>query len=542
MVRQTSTPGQLPSAQDQPTWAPRANFGYLSDPRYAAAAPVELFNYAAFGGNQPPGVVFPTYEGIKDYNTYTRLLGEVRYQQCLDSQEWARAENAKNPNNQIGIPTCDPEAFNWDTTLKYGINPNMKSDVAERTHAVYGNLRFGFEDWKVPMDGNVGARVVYTRRISHGYTVFTPQYGTSTPPDVPRFDTIDDPLNVTTSHVDVLPSMNLKFNLMGDNTLIGRIALARSLYRPSFREVQESVALRQTIDTANNQITYTGDNTGNAKLKPLKSDNIDLALEWYPRRGQMLAATVFYKDVKDLVYKSTYTRTYNSVEGNPQTFNITGPRNAARAWLHGIELQGETYLDHFDALKDKLPDWAKGFGFSANYTYIGSSQKFYRDPMVQYCPANSALTSDAIKVYGCDTNGVPFGALPVPGLVKNSANFALRYDRNGLSARLAYNWTGRVLKNVGNDNSPTGQNGTSADPLRPGAQDTWWGLPQYQEAFGQWDGGVSYNFTDKFGVTLTVTNLNNVMVRRTNQQHVGFMGSSWSFPGRSYYLTGRYEF
>jgi TonB-dependent receptor len=256
---------------------------------------------------------------------------------------------------------------------------------------------------------------------------------------------------------------------------------------------------------------------------------------------QAVTATLFYKDVKDLIYNSSYTRSYNSVGGNPQTFVITGPRNAARAKVHGIELNAETYLDHFDALKDTLPDWVKGFGVSANYTYIGSSQKFYRDPQVQYCPANNALTSDAIKVYGCDTNGVPFGALPVPGLVKNSANFALRYDRNGFSARLAYNWTGRVLMAVGNK-GPNGDEGTSADPLRPGAQDTWWGLPQYQEAFGQWDGGVSYQFTDKFGVSLSVTNLNNVTVRRTNQQHIGFMGTSWNFPGRSYYLTGRYEF
>jgi hypothetical protein len=195
-----------------------------------------------------------------------------------------------------------------------------------------------------------------------------------------------------------------------------------------------------------------------------------------------------------------------------------------------------------------LPDWAKGFGVSANYTYIGSKQKFYRDSQTQYCPAYNTLTDDAIKAYGCDTNGMPLGALPVPGVVKNAANFALRYDRYGFSARLAYNWTSRVLKNVGNDNSPTGQNGTSADPVRQTAchggvcQDTWWGLPQYQEAFGQLDGGLSYSFTDKFNLALSVTNLNNVTVRRTNLQAPGFMGSSWNFPGRSYNLTGSYEF
>lgn len=546
-VRQSSTGGQWPDIiKDDPnnSWQSRPNFGYLSDPRYAAAAPVELYNYTPFGGNQLPSVVFPTYAGIKDYNTYAKLLHDVRRQQCEDSQKWARDWIANNPgaSNPPSVPSCDSTDYTFDTTLRYGLNPNMISNVAERTHAVYGNLRFGFDDWKVPLEGNVGVRVVYTGRASHGHTNFDAKYDNRTPPDAPRFAAVDDDLDVDASHVDVLPSMNLKFNLTGDNKLLGRIGMARSVYRPGFNQLQESVVLKQNIDTANNQITYTGDNTGNAKLKPLTSDNFDLGLEWYPRSGQMFSATAFYKDVKDLIYKSAYTRDYMSIEGNPQTFLITGPRNAARAWVYGIELKGETYLDHFDFLKRNLPDWALGFGVSADYTYIGSSQKFYRDAQVQYCPANGTITSDALKVYGCDTNGMPFGALPVPGLVKNAANFALRYDRYGFSARLAYNWTSRVLKNVGNDNSPSGQNGTSADPLRAGAQDTWWGLPQYQEAFGQWDGGVSYNFTDKFGMSLSVTNLNNVTVRYTNMQTPGFMGSSWNFPGRSYYVTGRYEF
>jgi TonB-dependent receptor len=545
-VRQTGTAGQWPDIRnDDPnnSWQSRPNFGYLSDPRYASAAPVELFNYSAFGGNQPPSVVFPTYAGIKDYNTYAKLLHDVRRQQCVDSQTWAQNWNTAHPaSTPIAIPSCDKPDYSFDTTLVYGLNPNMTSNVAEHTHAVYGNLRFGFDDWKVPMEGNAGVRLVYTQRVSHGFTTFNAQYSSTTPPDVPRFTAINDPLDVGASHLDALPSMNLKFNLTGDNKLIGRIGMARSMYRPGFNQLQESVALTQNIDTGNHVVTYTGKNTGNARLRPLKSDNFDLALEWYPRSGQAVTATVFYKDVKDLIYNSTYTRDYLSVEGNPQTFLITGPRNAARAWLHGIELNAETYLDHFDFLKDKIPDWAKGFGVSANYTYIGSSQKFYRDAQVQYCPANGTITSDALKVYGCDTNGMPFGKLPVPGVVKNAANFALRYDRNGFSARLAYNWTSRVLKNVGNDNSPNGQNGTSADPARAGAQDTWWGLPQYQEAFGQWDGGVSYDFTDKFNVGLSVTNLNNVTVRYSNQQTPGFMNTSWNFPGRSYYLTARYEF
>jgi TonB-dependent receptor len=535
-VRPTDRPGMEPTP-DPGSWQVRTNFPYLSDPRFKAIGATEPFNFADFYqgrmGNLPT-VVFPTYDMMKDYpNTYNRLMREVGYVNCVEG-------STKNGRTAEQIANdCKQNAF--DANLQYGLSPNNRSDVSESTFALYNTLRFGFDDLAVPIEGNVGVRAVYTKAVSHGYIVFKPTYGTNTPPDLPLFGTFDEPLNVKDDHVDVMPSLNLKFDLLGNNKLLGRIAAARSIYRPGFQQLQESVSLDQRVDATNHTVSYTGRNTGNVKLKPLTADNFDVALEWYPRNGQSITATVFYKDVKDIIYDGRYTRTYNSLAGNPQVFSITGPRNAARAWVHGIELGAETYLDHFDVLKKTLPDWTKGFGVSANYTYIGSSQKFYRDAQVQYCPANNTITNDAVRLYGCDTNGLPFGKQPLPGLTKNSANFALRYDRNGFSARLAYSWNSRTLQQIGGQ-GPSGWNGTSADPARQGAQDTWWGLPKWLEAYGQWDGGMNYSFNDKFSMSLSVSNLNNVMVRETVQQGPGFMTTSWRFPGRSYYLSGRYEF
>ncbi len=529
-VTPTKVPGQLPNQADY-GWQRGGSLAYLNDPRYQLPTEVYAFNNfhpGQFG--QLPNVVFPTAAVVADYPaTYERLLGEVKYQQCLDGVR------------DKGSGSCNPKDYFWDTTLHFGLNPNMTSRHSETTQAVYGNLRFGFDDWKVPVEGNVGARVVYSKAVAKGYMVFEPKYGDTTPPDLPRFGPINEKIDVSDSHIDVLPSLNLKFNLSGDNKLISRIAMARSMYRPGFNQLQESISLKQEYNSATNQVTYTGENTGNVKLRPLTSDNFDLSLEWYPRNGQSLTAVAFYKDVKDIIYSGAYTRTFNSLAGNPQTFVITGPQNAARGKVKGLELAAETYLDHFDALKDKLPDWAKGFGVSANYTFIDSSQELYKTSGLTYCPANGAIGTDPIKLYGCDTNGVPFTDLPLEGLARHAANFALRYDRNGFSARLAYNWNSRSLKKIGAFGA-TGSDGTSADPARAGAKDTWWGLPIWQEAYGQWDGGMSYAFTDKFSLSLNVSNLNNVMVRETRQQTPGDLGKSWKFPGRSYYISGRYEF
>lgn len=535
-IAQTKVAGTPATAADSGGWQSSSNFPYLSDPRFNLGS-TEVFNFSNFSKGRVgslPNVVFPTFDMMRDYpNAYNTVMREAGGRNCADSA----AAFGRTPE-QIAS-TCTQLTF--DGELKYGMNPNHRSDVSETTHALYGTLRFGFDDWAVPVEGNIGVRAVYTKAVSHGHIVFNPSYNDRTPPHLPRFDAINEPLNVQDSHVDVMPTLNLKFDLLGNNKLIGRVAAARSIYRPGFQQLQESVELTQGYDSNNGTANYTGKNTGNVKLRPLTADSFDLALEFYPRAGQAITATLFYKDVKDIVYNSRYTRSYNSVGGNPQIFSIEGPRNAARAWVHGIELGAETYLDHFDFLKDKLPDWAKGFGVSANYTYIGSSQKFYQDASVKYCPANNTITSDAVRILGCDTNGLPFGPLPLAGLTKNSANFALRYDRNGFSARLAYNWNSRMLQSVGGF-GPSGWYGTSADPARAGAQDTYYGLPAWQEAYGQWDGGVSYQFTPKLGVSLSASNLNNVMVRYTVQQTPGYMGTNWRFPGRSYYLSGRYEF
>lgn len=530
-VRQTSVPGQLPSTSDEPTWAGRGSFAYLNDPRYQL--PTEVFSFTNFHADKTgklPDVVFPTYDMIRDYpNTYDTLMGEVRYQQCLDGK---RLDN--KPESE-----CVRENFNFDSTLKYGLNPNLISSNSERTHAVYGSLRFGFDDWKMPVDGNVGARVVYSNRVSHGHIVFNPSYGDTTPPHLPRFAPIDEPRNLSHSHVDVLPSLNLRMDIAKD--LQGRIAMSRSVYRPAFNQLRESISLKQEYDRQNNQVTYSGENNGNVKLKPLTSDNFDISLEWYPRSGQSITAVAFHKDVKDIIYNSVYTRTYESLAGNPQIFSIQGPDNAATGKVSGIELAAGTYFDQLDFMKDALPGWAKGFGVSGNYTYIHSRQKLYRESATPYCPPANAIGNDALRLYGCDTNGLPFDDLPLVGMAKHAANLALRYDRGPLSARLAYNWNSRVLQNVGVFGA-NGSDGTSADPARAGALDTWWGLPKWQEAYGQWDAGFSYSFSDKLSMSFSVSNLNNVVVRETQQQTPGNMGTSWRIPGRSYYLSGRYEF
>jgi TonB-dependent receptor len=533
-VRQTQIPGTLPNSSDQPSWGTFANFGYLKPGSpYAALVPTQVQTFTNYFNGKialPPGLVFPSMSLPQGYPSSFVPLMAIPVQECLDG------------NAQFGTTTnCQNAAGTW-TPFTYDNNPANTSRTDEQTQALYGTLRFAEDGWRFPVEGNAGLRVVRTRTISHAYTVFTP--GSNPPPEVPAFGAINAPHDSTTIYTDFLPSLNLKTDLT--SKLQGRFAVSKGIYRPDFGQLQGYETLAQTVTQTSSgaitDISYTGNAKGNPRLKPIRSNNFDVTLEWNPTWGQSLTGAVFYKQLRDIILPGAHVESYADLAGNKQDFVITAPDNLAKGSVAGFEVGGMTYLDKFAALDRILPDWAKGFGVSANYTFIDSHQQLYHPFNLQYCPASSAFNNSNLNIYGCDTNGLPFKSLPIQYLSKNAVNFALLYDHGPLSARLAYNWRSRYLQGV-NNNSTSGTNGTSADPSQHGAQNVGWGLPVWLEGLGQWDAGIDYKLQgDRWLVSLSVTNLTNTMGRQTQEQTPGYMGRAWYEYGRSFRLSTRYNF
>jgi iron complex outermembrane recepter protein len=536
-VQPTKEPGTLPDASGLGWQKP--NFSYMSDPRYVIPGGVTTFAFPNFFNGRmgsPPTIVVPTMSLVRSYpDGYQQLLG-LLVKECEDANAY-----------KGGTTDCSNYNSNWRPE-GYSDDPKYTSKHSESTQAVYGTLRFGFDDLRYPVEGNMGVRAVRTHSIAHGYTVFQPKYSETTPPSLPRFGTIDQKLDVGGSHIDVIPSLNVKVNW--SHKLQSRLALSRGIYRPGFDQLQEYITLNQQIinDPATNKISmvnYTGNNSGNANLKPLKANNADLTLEWYPRDGQSLTVGLFYKKVRDIIMTDSYIRTVNDEAGNPQDFLVTGPANAAKLWEAGIEVAGMTYLDKLPVLDKVLPDWMKGFGVSSNFTYLNGKQDLYHPFKMPYCPAGGG--SIAGNLYGCDTNGLPFKDLPVPYMSKRAFNFGLMYDRGPVSARLAYSWRDRTLQAT-NAYGASGWDATSADPARAKAnggvppKDVGWGLPVWQEAVGQWDAGLNYKVTSHMWTSFNVSNLTNVVTRQTQQQTFGTVGRAWFDPGRTFRASMGYTF
>jgi len=540
-VRPTSVPGQLPVATDEPTWAPYPNFGYLSDPKYAALVPVTTFKYDNFfNGKVPvPGtLVQPTMAAVKDYPAEYAKLALVRKYACEDANAYW------HKNDDCSKAGSDWQAFSYDG------NPANTRRQSEKTQAGYLSTRFSFDDLRFPVEGSAGVRVVHTNSTAHGYTIFKPTYSTTTPPSMPRFGTIDQAVDSSHSYVDVLPSLNLKMELT--DKLQARFAFAKSMYRPSFGDLAEYVELFQNTTFEGNKlvsVNYTGNNKGNVKLNPTRASSFDATLEWYPGNGTSLTGAFFYKKVKDIIMRSAYVADYNDMAGNPQSFLITAPTNASDGRVAGLELAGQTYFNNVPGLEGKLPEWARGFGISANYTYINSKQELHQPFALKYCPANGSFNNSSLSLYGCDTNGLPFTDMPLQYLSPNAYNVMFLYDKGPLSMRLAYSWRSRFLQGV-STNGTNGSDATSADPTRATVvngqavypHDVGWGLPTWQEATGQLDFGFDYRFSEHLQASFSAGNLTDQIVRQTQQQHIGTMARAWFEPGRSYRLALRYTY
>ncbi|HEX8605996.1 MAG TPA: TonB-dependent receptor, partial [Pseudoduganella sp.] len=202
----------------------------------------------------------------------------------------------------------------------------------------------------------------------------------------------------------------------------------------------------------------------------------------------------------------------------------------------GFELAYQQYYDW-------LPGYLRGLGVQASFTYVDSKRKLDNPVFAEYCTGNADANNLNLYINGCDTDGRSFGDMPLQGLSKKTINFALMYERGPVSARVAYNWRSRYLAGV-NQWGTRDTNGKDTNPASPtyGQNNVAWGLPLWQENYGQVDASVFYNVTEKFRIGLEAQNLNDATSKQTMQQHAGTFGHAWFVTGPRYTVQANYSF
>jgi iron complex outermembrane receptor protein len=436
----------------------------------------------------------------------------------------------------------------WTPSLAVGSDPAYTNDQRERTQAGYTQLRFDLEEKGLPIDGNIGLRVVRTQAQATGYVtlkVTSPNVppGGSVVGSYPVFNFTAEKQDFDNTYTYALPSLNLR--LKGKDGWQYRAAYSHGISRPDFAQLQGATSLTAGADTHTNgnqvvidQINLGGEAKGNPLLKPVKSKQLDLTAEWNFARNGSLTFAVFNKDLTDIIVNQTYVKQVADTTGAMQNFVVTGPVNGAKGRARGLEA---AYQQYFDGL---LPEWMTGLGVQTNYTYVTSKQSRYNAVYSPYCASTSGGAGNLdVNINGCDTNGRSFPDLPMANLSRHTANFALLYDRGGWSGKLAYNWRSKYLYGV-NMPGTNGTNGLNTDASSPnfGQRNIAWGVPLWADDYGQLDGGISYRFENNLQISLEAQNLTNATYKQMMQQQPGMMDRYWFVTGPRYTVSASYNY
>jgi iron complex outermembrane receptor protein len=336
--------------------------------------------------------------------------------------------------------------------------------VTEKVEAFYVQFDLGGTLAGLPWSANVGGRYVHTKETSHGYSqVLTDLL--PIPHDPSEYNGVfaknpdgsnSNLLYVSASHSynNFLPSLNFKLNLT--DQIIARAAASRSITRPDLFD------LRPVINYNVLRPLEMQASGGNPDLKPYRSDNYDLSLEWYFAQASYASIGGFRKNIKDFVtneYSTLIQHIVNSQNlalypGGVVPFQFYAPANSQSAFAEGLEL----------ALQHTLT-WAPwpfdGLGFNANATFMHSNALL-----------NAANTTNTFALTG----------------LGNSQNFIVFYEKGPVGVRFAYNYRDAFLS------------GTA--PI------------EHTKAYGQLDGQASYKVMDNVLVTFAVANITNAVQQR----------------------------
>ena len=157
-------------------------------------------------------------------------------------------------------------------------------------------------------------------------------------------------MNVDNHYLDVLPSLNLTYELTSKTNL--RFSYSTTVARAQFRELAPF--------SFYNFVTTTME-IGNPDLERTKIMNFDLRYEYYPSAGMLLTGSAFYKKLNGAIEKTIQSGS------TPASKTITYV-NAPDAYIAGLELEARHNLA-FLAEESQL---LKNLYIYANLAYIKS--------------------------------------------------------------------------------------------------------------------------------------------------------------------------
>ncbi|UTW54693.1 TonB-dependent receptor [Kordiimonas sp. SCSIO 12610] len=339
-------------------------------------------------------------------------------------------------------------------------DPFTTFSVKEDTYAGFFQVNLDANFGGIEVVGDIGFRIVNTRQTVNGFDAsftITDNGGM----DTTIFDTLSTgaatPVQFTSNYTNVLPSLNLRFEL--DDNLYLRVAANETITRPVFNSLAPSFAVNANGSINGGDNFAVAVNAGNPALEPVTATNYDLGIEWYFDDTSAVYIGLFHKEIDGFV-ATAFSENVTELAGVPiRAFGVEQDGTTRPIAVDQLSQPGNQGVAQVTGVEFGLQQaFSNGFGYSANVTLVDSSAEL-------------------------QTTGE---VLDFPGVSDFSYNLTGFYEKGPLQARVAYTFRSDFL----------------FEPTAIG-----FGGQIFTDDFGQLDASISYDVTENVSVFVNAVNL-----------------------------------
>jgi iron complex outermembrane receptor protein len=357
----------------------------------------------------------------------------------------------------------------------FSLDPPSLNGVREKTKAAFVSFDLETDFNSMPIRINAGLR--YEKTNVSAYTVQNgivalnfrhPQELQVIRDTTPTRQELKGDCNV------FLPNVDFRIDLT-DN-LVARAAYSKTIARSSLSAMFPATNFLNSRPGGPFIVSQ-----GNPGLLPYTSNNIDFSVEWYYQPSSYVSVGVFKKWVDNFIGAVTNKGPVLNANGEPLRDPSVNPRpgcpdSSATPNPACLSAPGDPIVTWDINTVGNLKS-ASVQGLEATVQHVFGDTGF------------GVMLNGTIVDGNIDLDPFNFSQILALTGLSNSYNLVGFYEKNGLQARLAYNWRDKFLLSLG------------AEPVNTAA-------------YGQLDASVSYDITDNLTVFAEGLNLLNATTRR----------------------------
>lgn len=197
-------------------------------------------------------------------------------------------------------------------------------NVREKVLTGFIQANFDADAGSTPIRGNVGIQIVHTDQTASSFYA-----------QVVGGQVQSTPVTDGATYTDFLPSLNLTVEF-ADNTFL-RFGAARMLARARMDQLKPGGGVNFDASKRNNtdiEASPWSLDLGNAKLRPLMADTVDVSLEKYFGQGAYVSVGGFYKYLENYIYRQSDAFDFTGFE-IPDGGTVATYQGLANQWRNG---------------------------------------------------------------------------------------------------------------------------------------------------------------------------------------------------------------